>query len=160
MLLTWCCLLGMLVLGCSSIADDGGAAVEGPRQVVLRAGEETTLPTRIKIIPLRDNAPLPEGDTYLLGGSVGVSRCSPRRAEDERRKLTCGRAAAVSFRAHLKRVGRPPMLEGTKSRSKTSHHARRVPEKSGSRKTGDVPDPPHSKFKGGRVFRHSAFVSA
>ncbi|HEX7174033.1 MAG TPA: hypothetical protein VF240_01945, partial [Pyrinomonadaceae bacterium] len=64
MLLTWCCLLGMLVLGCSSVADDGEAKDVGPRQVELRVGEETTLPDskiKIRFLSVDNDSRCPQG---------------------------------------------------------------------------------------------------
>lgn len=149
MLLTWCCVLGLLVLGCSSVAGGGGETAEGPRKVELRVGEETTLPDskiRIKFLSVDDDSRCPQGVNCIWAGSVGVSLLlAAPGAEGQRVKLnTEVEPRSVSYKGHNISIEsvRPPRVEGQNIRPEDYRITLAVcAEKSGGQKAGDVPDP-------------------
>ena len=119
MLLTLCCLLGMVVLGCSSVADGGGAAEGGPRQVELRVGGETTLPDskiKIKFLSVDDDSRCPQGVNCVWAGSVGVQllRSAPRSQEERVKLNTAVEPRVVTYRGHTFEITSvsPPRVEG------------------------------------------------
>ena len=149
MLLTWCCVLGLVLLGCSSVADDGGAKDVGPLQVELRVGEETTLPDskiKIKFLSVDNDSRCPQGVNCVWAGSVGVSLLLAAPGEEgERVKLnTAVEPQTVSYKGHSFKIEsvNPPRVEGKNIKPEDYRITLAVcAEKPGAHKTGDVPDP-------------------
>ena len=150
MFLTWCGLLGMLVLGCSSVAGDGGpGAAAGPRRVELRVGKEMTLrdsKIKIRFLSVDNDSRCPQGVNCIWAGSVGVSLLlSAPGVEDVRVKLnTAVEPQAVSFKGHSIRIEsvKPPRVEGEKIRSGDYRITLAVSaENPGGHKPGDASGP-------------------
>ena len=149
MLLTWCCVLGLVALGCSSVADDGGQTAEGPRRVELRIGEETTMPEskiRVKFLSVDDDSRCPQGVNCIWAGSVGVSLLLAAPGDEGRRvKLnTAVEPRAVSYKGQsfsIESVS-PAAVEGKPIKPEDYRITLAVcADKSGAHKSGDVPDP-------------------
>ena len=149
MLLTWCWVLGMLALGCSSVADDGGAKAAGPRQVELRVGGQTTLPDskiKIKFLSVDNDSRCPQGVNCIWAGSVGVSLLlSAPGVEDVRVKLnTAVEPQTVSYKGQSFRIEsvKPPRVEGKNIKPEDYRITLAVcAENSGGRKPGDASAP-------------------
>lgn len=149
MLLTLCCVLGMVVLGCSSAADEGVAGEGGPRRVELRVGEETTLPDSkisVKFLSVDDDSRCPQGVNCIWAGSVGVSLQLSAPGEEGRRVRlnTAVEPRAVSYKGHSFNIESvsPPRVDGKDIRPEDYRITLAVgAEKRGAHKTGDVNDP-------------------
>lgn len=120
MLLTICCLAGMLLIGCGHAAG-GAAPPPGPQKITLRVGQEAKVKgsdVRVKFLSVDNDSRCPEGVNCIWAGSVGVSlMLSARGAEGQRLKLnTATEPQTATFKGYVLKIDsvRPPRVEGKK----------------------------------------------